>query len=205
MGWVLGLLACGCVQAPAAEEDLPRPWQYGIRVLAASPRQDFRNLVHRTGLGAGLFVETEVGSGWIAQTRFDYVDYPQVANPGTSAITPYAPAAPLRLNVNAASLGADLRHPLPFEGWAGRFYGQAGLMGIRYEYETASANTVLDQYGNPLPGVVRTKNKTSVKVGMDVGVGVEIVRGLDLAERFTTVNIDGFTLGNWETSLSYRF
>jgi hypothetical protein len=38
-----------------------------------------------------------------------------------------------------------------------------------------------------------------------VGVGFELHRGLALAERFTTANIEGTTFGTLETSLSYRF
>ena len=58
------------VQLRAHRQDVYKrqPYRYGIRFLTASPRQDFRDLDSRTGLGGGLFVEAPAGSGWIAQT-----------------------------------------------------------------------------------------------------------------------------------------
>ena len=201
----MAILVCACVQARAAEDGAPDPYRYGIRVLSAAPRQDFRQVVDRAGRGAGLFVETGVGSGWIAQTRFDYLAYPQVDDPGTAAIASYVTPSAGSLTVNSAALGVDLRHPLPVSGWLGRFYGLVGATAIRYEYLSAATVTQADANGNPVTGVERQKNKTPFKLGVAVGAGVEIARGLCLAGRFTSVNIDGVTLGTFETSLSYRF
>jgi hypothetical protein len=38
-----------------------------------------------------------------------------------------------------------------------------------------------------------------------VGVGFGLLRGLTLAERFTTADIEGTSFATLETSLSYRF
>jgi hypothetical protein len=44
-----------------------------------------------------------------------------------------------------------------------------------------------------------------MKLGLAAGVGFELLRGLILAERFTTANVEGTTFATLETSLSYRF
>jgi hypothetical protein len=64
---------------------------------------------------------------------------------------------------------------------------------------------MVDQNGIPIPGIVRYKDKTSVKIGLAVGAGVELYRGVALSARFTTVDISGVTYGALETSLSCRF
>ena len=78
-------------------------------------------------------------------------------------------------------------------------------MGIRYEYDTSYAGNQIDQNGIPIPSVIRAKDKTSMKLGLALGLGVAFGRGLALTERYTTVTINGFTFAAWETGLSYRF
>ncbi|MDR3670513.1 MAG: outer membrane beta-barrel protein [Holophaga sp.] len=190
-------LACAC--GAAESED---PYRYGIRITSSSPAQDFRDISSRTGFGGGLFVETPVGSGWVAQTRLDYISYPQTNRPTAAMIARYTSANPITLSIDSAALGVDLRHPLP--GLKG-FYGLIGMTAIRYEFQSSSVSNLIDQNGIPIPGVIRYKDKTSFKLGLAVGVGFEIYRGLALSERFTTANILGTTFGTLETSLSYRF
>ena len=203
LGWILVALACS--QAlPAAEPDDATPYHYGIRFLAATPRQDFRVLDSRTGYGGGLFVEAPTGSGWIAQTRFDYLTFRQVNQPNAKAIAAYTVPSPLTLAVDSAELGVDLRHALPVAGLE-RCYGLVGASAIRYEFETSGPNTTVNQNGIPFTGIVRYKDKTPIGLGLALGVGVEIWRGLALTERYTTADIDGTTFATWETSLSYRF
>jgi len=202
-GWALFVLAGAWVHA--ADPDDPPPLRYGVRITASSPRQDFRQIISRTGLGGGVFVEAPAGSGWIAQTRLDYIRFPQTNRPDTTLIPAYSTPGPITLNVDSASLGLDLRHALADSGPFARVCGLAGVTFIRYEFQTSAANIQIDQNGIPIPGIVRYKDKTSVKIGLAVGAGVELCRGLDLSARFTTVDIFGVTFGALETSLSYRF
>lgn len=199
LGWMLMVLACGC---GAAEPGGPVPYRYGIRLELAAPGQDFRDISSRTGFGGGLFVEAPVGSGWIAQTRFDYISFPQTNQPHAASISQYTTVNPLTLSMDSAALGVDLRHPVP--GLKG-FYGLVGATGIRYEFQSSSARTQIDQNGIPIPGIIRYKDRTSVKLGLALGLGFELYRGLALSERYTTVNIFGTTFAALETSLSYRF
>jgi hypothetical protein len=199
MGWMLVLLAWGC---RAAEPEAPAPYRYGIRVLSATPAQDFRDVDSRAGFGGGLFMEAPVGSGWIAQTRFDYILYPQVNQPYLTPVSRYTLPNALTLSADSAGLGVDLRHPVA--GLKG-LYVLVGMTGIRYEFQTSAASSQIDQNGIPIPGIVRYKERTSVKLGLALGAGLELYPGLALSERFTTVNILGTTFGALETSLSYRF
>jgi hypothetical protein len=202
LGWMLIVLACGATPLTAAAPDPASPVRYGIRILAASPRQDFRNLGSRSGFGGGLFAETDVGSGWIAQTRFDYLSYPQNNQPGAGAIATYTTANPITLSADSASLGVDLRHPVP---GLPRLCGLAGVTAIRYEFQSSSVTTQVNQNGIPIPGIIRYKDKTPVKLGLAVGISFELWQGLVLAERYTSADINGTTFGTLETSLSYRF
>jgi len=203
IGWALFVLAGAW--AHAADPADAAPLQYGMRIISASPRQDFRQVISRTGFCAGVFVETPTGAGWIAQTRLDYIRFPQTNSPDTTLIPRYSTPDPITLNVDSASLGVDFRHALADSGLFARVYGLAGAMLIRYEFQTSAANTQIDQNGIPIPAIVRYKDKTSVKIGLAVGAGIELYQGLALSARFTTVDIFGVTFGTLETSLSYRF
>jgi hypothetical protein len=78
-------------------------------------------------------------------------------------------------------------------------------MAIRYELDTSGAGTLIDQNGLPVTGITRVQRNTPLKLGLAVGVGFELLRGLTLAERFTTADIEGTSFATLETSLSYRF
>ena len=201
LGWMVAALSCSCMPALTASSlDDSSVYRYGIRGTLALPRQDFWDISGRTGYGAGVFAETDLGSDWTAQTRFDYISYPQTNDPNYAVAN--TPA--LTLSVDSASVGVDLRHPLAFAG-LDRFYLLAGAMGVRYEFEASIPSTQVDQNGLPILGFKRYKDKTSFKLGLAVGLGCELCRGLALTERYTTFDVNGLTLATLETSLSYRF
>lgn len=204
LGWLMLALAASRALTAADLSD-PSGYRYGVRILSAWPRQDFREALPKTGSGAGVFVENDLGAGTTAQTRFDFIRYPQADRSDTRGL-PDAPGAGsiLALLANSASIGLDLRHPLPVPGLQ-RVHALAGVMAIRYEFDASYAGTRVDQNGIPIPGIIRAKDKTSLRIGLAVGLGLDLWRGLALAGRYTTLNIDGFTFGTLETSLSYRF
>jgi opacity protein-like surface antigen len=204
-GRLMPALAFGCALAlPAADLGSPVVYRYGVRLLAASPRQDLRGITGRTGVGAGVFAETELGAGTVLETRVDYLSYPQTNQPKAAPMAAYTVPNPLTLVANATAVGVDLRHVLPFAG-AGRFYAIGGVMGIRYEFMTSGAGNRVDANGVTVPGITRRKDKTSFKLGLAVGLGFDLTPSLALSGRYTTVNIDGITLATLETGLSYRF
>lgn len=203
LGWRVVALAwaCGSVLL-AVELEGTHTYRYGIRLSAATPRQDFRDISARTGLGAGLFAESESSPSTVVQTRFDYLSFPQNNRPNGSGIPAWTAPSPITLAANSTALGIEVRHSYAnFQ----RFSLMGGLMGIRYEFDTSAASTLIDQNGLPVSGITRVKRKTPVKLGLSVGAGFELYRGLALSERFTTASIEGTTFGTLETSLSYRF
>ena len=194
-GWNQALHAADPATAPSC--------RYGMRFLSATPRQDFREVLPRTGFGLGLFADADLGSGTTAQARFDFIRFPQTSRAGSQNLPGYpAPVPALALLADSAALGMDLRHGIP---GLGRVYGLAGVTAIRYEYDVAYAGNKVDQNGIPTPGIIRAKDKTSLKLGLAVGLGVDLWHGLALTGRYTAVDIDGFTFATLETSLSYRF
>jgi hypothetical protein len=203
---LVSALALSCSLAlPAAElEEGPGTCRYGVRLIAATPRQDFRDMTGRTGFGAGLFAETALSPTTALQTRFDFISYPQTNQPGGAQITSLTVPKPITLAVDSTALGVDIRHNLPYPKLE-RVYLLGGLMGIRYEFNSSAIGTVNGQNGVPVPGIIRTKQKTSFKLGLAVGLGVELHQGLALSGRFTTIDINGTTFATLETSLSYRF
>ena len=203
LGWRVLALAWTCGSALlAAELEGPQTYHYGIRLSAATPRQDLRDLTARTGFGAGLFAEAEYSPSTTVQTRFDYLSYPQNNRPNASGIPAWTAPNPITLAASSTALGLEFRHA--FAGFQ-RFSLTGGLMAIRYEFDTSSASTLIDQNGLPVAGITRVKRNTPLKLGLAAGVGFELLRGLALAERFTTASIEGTTFATLETSLSYRF
>jgi len=203
LGWRVVALAWVCGSAlTAVELEGPHTYRYGLRLSAATPRQDFRDISASTGLGGGLFAESEVSPFTTLQTRFDYIAFPQNNRPNGAGIPAWTAPNPITLSANSTALGIEVRHAYSGIPW---FSLTAGLMGIRYEFDTSAASTLIDQNGLPVTGITRVKRKTPVKLGLSVGVAFEPFRGLVLAERFTTASIEGTTFATLEASLSYRF
>lgn len=201
--WRVLALAWACGSALlAAELEGPQTYHYGIRLSAATPRHDFRDLTTRTGFGGGLFAEAEYSPSTVVQTRLDYLSYPQYNRPNASGIPAWTAPNPITLAANSTALGLEIRHA--FAGFQ-RFSLSGGLMAIRYELDTSGAGTLIDQNGLPVTGITRVQRNTPLKLGLAVGVGFELLRGLTLAERFTTADIEGTSFATLETSLSYRF
>jgi hypothetical protein len=207
----LGFLLCALALAPtlAAKDPEPDPvpdpvTHYGVRLTAALPRQDFQQLTGRTGLGLGLFAETQCAPGTLVQSRLDYISYPQTNAPGRSGASGYIPAAPLTLSVDSLSCGFDVRHDLPYRALKSA-YLMAGVMAVRYEFQSSAAGILEAPDGTPSIGIIRYKSKNSLKLGWALGLGYELDDHWSLSERYTTVDIDGITLAAWETSLNYRF
>ena len=205
----LGFLLCALapwLTAQAAEDPDPRPTpiHYGVRLLAAYPGQDFRQINSRTGLGAGLFAETQWTPATLVQTRLDYLRYPQTNSPGDPGISSYLPDRPLTLSADSVACGFDVRHDLSQRS-RNRVFLLGGVMAIRYEFQSSALGTLKDQNGIESAGIVRFKSKTSLKLGLAAGFGCAFDSHWTLAERFTTIDIDGVTLATAETALSYRF
>ena len=117
LGLTWGVCALACASAFAAPPAEPGefqegPTRYGIQVLVATPRQDFQAAGSRTGFGLGLFAEAELAPGTVAQTRFDFIRYPQSNRPDTRFLPPEVGTGGLSLASNAVALGVDLRHYL---------------------------------------------------------------------------------------------
>ena len=198
-------LAQGDAPAPDPKGDLERPPTYGLQVYLARPEFDLRPMVPRTGQGVGLFMETSLTPTSVLQSRLDYVNYGQT-DFTTPQTWPLVPPGVTSLTANAASLGADLRQYLPYPGLK-RLYILAGMSAIRYEFRTLSTPPpTLDQNGLPLPtGPVATREKTSMKWGLAVGLGWEVLHGYALTTRYTYVPVSSTNLGGLEFGLRASF
>jgi hypothetical protein len=201
---VVAAVALACSLARGADPDDPEPWRYGVQVLAASPRQDFRSYSGRTGFGVGALAEATPTPGTVVQTRIDYIRYPQTNQPSSAGLPSLFPANPLTFSADSVAVSGDVHYHLPAK-YLRSFYLLGGLTAIRYEFETSYATTQVDVNGIPTPGINRVKTKTSVKMGVALGFGYDFTSHLSLSERFTTLDIDGNTFGALETALSYRF
>lgn len=195
-------LACAWVPAFPAEEN-PVACRYGFTLQAALPRQDLRDINGRTGYGFGVFAEN-AGPGFILQTRLDYLRYAQTNQPLAKAVAEYTVPAARTLSANALSLAVEARHALPVPGLE-RFHALLGVLAIRYEFDTSGLDPLTDQNGLPVGGIRRYKDKTPVKLGLALGLGFDLSRGMTLTERYTAVDINGATLAAWETGLGFRF
>jgi hypothetical protein len=171
-------------------------WRYGLRLLGASPRQDFRNVDGRTGCGAGLFVENDLDHSWRVQTRFDFIRFPQTSSSSTIGFLPNplpdpAISMPLTLSANKVEVGFDVNYHLPYPGLKG-FYLLAGLSAVRYEAVYTWISGQVDPATGTATGVItETKYKTPLALGMDFGLGLDINRTLSLEVRYTCANIGG--------------
>lgn len=209
LGLTWGVCALACASAFAAPPAEPGefqegPTRYGIQVLVATPRQDFQAAGSRTGFGLGLFAEAELAPGTVAQTRFDFIRYPQSNRPDTRFLPPEVGTGGLSLASNAVALGVDLRHYLGRLGLQ-RAFILAGVMGMRYEFQTSDAVVVPGPQGQPVATAVRAKDATPFQLGLAVGLGCDIDRNWAVTLRYTSMSYEGSSLATLEGGLSYRF
>jgi len=197
------LRAEGPDDLPKAELEPPIAW--GLQGYLARPLLDLRAMGPRSGQGGGLFMEQRLTSSSFLQTRFDYSSYRQVDGlPTPNAFNP-VPANVTSMAANAASLGADLRLYLPYPGLQS-VYILGGMAAVRYEFRALATVTSLDPNGIPLPAApIEVKAKTSMKWGVDAGLGWELGRGVALTVRYTYVPIDGDALAALESGLRITF
>ena len=188
----------------ADEEPQDEPLHFGIQLLAALPSQDLKAANRNAGIGLGVFAEAEVGPGTIAQTRLDFIRYPQTNRPGAGVLPDYVPAGALTLSGSSAALGVDFRHALPQPALEGAFL-LAGVMGIRYEFQTSDAEVAAGPNGEPVTRIVRTKQNTSTRLGLALGAGCSFTPHWTLTLRYTYLGVDSTSLATLETGLSYRY
>ena len=180
------------------EDRETQDWRVGVKVLGASPRQDFKDLDSRAGFGGALFVENGINDGWQVQSYISFIRFPQVTN------TTFRGASVLTLSADSAALGVDLHYHLPFRDLE-RVYLLAGLMGTSYEFVTTSASNQLNANLQPVGGSVTSKYRTAFQLGTAVGLGLDLSRNFSFGVRYTYVNVDGTAYATLETGLALRF
>ena len=170
----------------------------------ASPRQDFKDLSGTSGAGGGFFVESTLQPGLTVRSRFDYLSFKEGPGKGSALLPALVPPTTQRLSTTLDSIGAELRaHPV--SGLLEDFFLLGGVSGMRAEFTAVGPSGLVDANGQPLPGTVRIKDRTSVKVGLSAGVGLQFCRASALTLRYTTANLTGVTLATLETGLEIRF
>lgn len=174
------------------------PWRVGFEVLGSSPRQDFREMDSRTGFGAAIFLENELGRGFRVQSRFEFIRYPQTSSGRIGAFRP------MTLSANASSLGVDVHYHLPYKGWD-KVYLVAGLRAVRYEFSFTAQSDQLDPVTQTPIGIESFKDRTAMRLGTTVGFGLDINRTLSLTGRYTYATAEGFTFATFDTGLAIRF
>lgn len=179
-------------------------WRVGVEVLTSSPRQDFRDMTGRSGLGGALFLENELSAGWRVQSRVEFIRYPQTSDSSVPDLIPdTGPFKPLTLSATATSVGVDLHYHLPYPGW-NRMYLVTGLRAIRYEISYTTAAVRLDPVA-PTGIIQETKYRTPVSMGVDVGFGVDFNRTVALTGRYTYTTVSGNAFVTCDLGLSARF
>ena len=205
------LLAAGLGALRAEEpdaffkEELERPTTWGVQGCLTRPMLDLASMDRHGGQGGGLFVEERLGPATVLQTRADYVNYSQASGIPTPNAFQLTPPNVTALAANAASLGMDLRLYLPYPGLQSA-YLLGGMSAIRYEFKTVSTVSALDPNGVPLPAApFELKSKTSMKWGVDVGLGYELGHGCAVTVRYNYVPINGMALAALEYGLRVSF
>jgi hypothetical protein len=190
--------------SPALKAEIVDLQRFGAQVVAATPRSDLQKMMPGTGLGGALFAEQNLTEDAIIQTRVQYLDFGKGQNlPGFQG-NAYLPPAPLNLKANAATVAVEVRQYLPLTRFR-TLYALAGLAGTRYEFRSTFQGTAVDANGITVPGLLQTKEKTSTKCAVLVGLGLDLDRTWGLGVRYSHMTIDGTALGTLETNLSVRF
>lgn len=198
----LAALAWAWFPGPALRADEgegPPPYRYGIRFTAAMPQQDLKSIDNRTGLGLGLFAENDLGSGMVVQARVDYLRYPQANQPSAGSIADLTLPNPLTVSTDSVAVGVDVQKHLLLGGQQDLFL-LVGIAGYRYEFQTSAVT----QQGSAAV-LTRSKDKSEITAGVDVGIGYSFAPDWALTLRYTTVAISHANLATFETGLSYRF
>jgi hypothetical protein len=198
----LGLTLAFSAPALKAEDNSTR--RFGAQVVFAAPKSDLAKMLPNTGTGGALFVEQNLNEDAIIQTRFQYVGFGKTQNLSSFGGNAYLPPSPLSLTADVTALAVEIRQFLPVTTFR-QVYLLAGLAGTRYELRSTVQGTALDANGIKVAGVVESKVKTSTKLAMTVGLGLDFDRTWGLGVRYTQMPIDGTTLGSLETNLSVRF
>lgn len=191
------------VALAAASPTADSPYHLGFGFLTETPRQDFRDLTRRTGTGAVVFLDQELGEGWSLRTRAEYTVFREGPAPANSPLPSLLPPGGLRMASNQTSLGGELRYEV--DGLGGLFV-LGGLHGTRFEFKTVAPGPPADpsQLAGPNTTVL-TKEKTSFKLGWAVGAGWQFGEHVAAVVRFSTLNLDGTTLGMLGAGLEVRF
>jgi hypothetical protein len=179
-------------------------WRLGLELLGSSPRQDFRDMTGRTGVGGAVFLESAFPNGWRVQGRFEFIRYPQTSQASVGDLIPgMGPFKPLTLSANAAAVGVDLHYHLPYPGWR-RTYLVAGIRAIRYELSYTTAGVVPDPV-TPVGVIQGHKYRTPASIGLDGGFGVDLNRHLAFTGRYTYTTVSGIGFATCDLGLSVRF
>jgi hypothetical protein len=196
---------------PDAGPDLSEPAEpaeaslrYGASLVAAFPRQALQTAKLRTGLGIGLFAESDPAPGTTLQTWIQFVRFPQADNPPQGVLNDYLDPDSLTVAANTFSLGVDARLHLPRPGLE-RVFVMAGLLVSRFEFQSSRVEMVTDASGQVVAQTVRRTDSTPFKLGLSVGAGVDLHKNVTLTLRYSHVPLPGLTLATLETGLSYRF
>ena len=163
-----------------------------------------RDLSGTSGTGGSFFMERDFMPGITIRTRFDYLSFKEGPAKATGLLPSLVPPTALRVASNQASIGAEMRaHPVA--GLLKDLFVLGGVSGTRAEFVTLNPSGQLDANGKPLPGLVRFKDKTPVKVGLSAGLGFQFCHASAVTVRYATANLGGVTLATLEGGLEVRF
>jgi hypothetical protein len=180
------------------------PLRFGAELVASFPRQTLQTAKLRTGLGIGLFAESEPAAGTTLQTWVQFVRYPQSDNPPPGSLGDYLDPDSLTVAANTFTLGVDARLRVPRPGMQ-RVFVMAGLLATRFEFQSSRAQMAPDASGQVAVQTVRRTDSTPFKLGLSVGAGVNLHRDVTLTLRYSHVGLPGLNLDAVETWLAYRF
>lgn len=199
---LLGAALCLVPAHLFAEEMEETPCRFGLRILAAAPRQDYRDLARGAGRGLGVFAEQDQGGGWSCLARLDLLAFgASEVRPGDAAEALLPPQSRTATS-NLVSLGAEARWKVP--GLTSLLL-TGGAFGARAEFRTTGPTGRVDANGNPIPGTVTDKDRTSFKFGLSGGLGITFGQHVAVTVTYRSLNLTGVTLATLEGGLEYRF
>lgn len=193
---LLGMALLATAPPLAAQTWEDPPIHVGIQATGAFPAQDLKGMVGKRGLGGGIFFEQDLDEDVRVRVRFDYVSFSQGTVGPRNQLPSFLPPTALAMEADQTALGFDVRYaPAPLHG----AFLLGGLSASRMEFQTlipgAPGTTTL----------VRTKEKTSTKPCLALGLGYRITQALSLTSRYTTFSVNGVSLSSVEAGLDFRF